>query len=242
MAEEPDMNFDIDALFDHMGPDSSDELDWNFSLRSDDVEVLEEIASELEDEFVVQLQETVEEVDAQGNISLGPPLLSVVQRAALTADEVKAIADRIQSIAADRGLVYEGVSCYEPIDAEEIFGWIAPDDAGWRLRHMTDCGLEENSDLPWAFLVVAPALDSMRSLADDLGLNGFSDRDEYDDPDENGNVGMCVFVAGRNNESELAETSTRIADIAGLHGGRLEGVQFYTREDVEEVFGGEDED
>lgn len=246
MAEDPDMSFDIDALFDHLinnlDHDINDEKDWSFTLRSDDLRVLEKVASELETEFMVQLQETVEEVDIDGNSSFGPPLLSIVQRSALAADDVKAIADRIRSIAIERGLVYEGVTCYEPIDDEELFGWLAPEDAGWRLRHMTDCGLEENADLPWAFLIVTSSLDSIKRIGDELTSSGFNDRDVYDESDEDGNFGMCVFVPGRNNELELAATSTKIADVADRNGGRLEGIQFYTREDVSEVFGGDDEE
>jgi len=241
-----DMSFDIDALFDHLinnlDHDISDEKDWTFSLRSGDLNALEQVASELEHDFAVQLQETVEEVDVDGNTSLGHPLLSIRRRAALTADEVKEIAERIRTIADQRGLVYEGVSCFEPIDEEEIFGWLPPDDAGWRLRHMTDCGLEDNAELPWAFLVLTRSSDSSNKIADELKAIGFTDHDTYDEPDEDGNCAICVFVTGRNNEVELDEASTKIATTAERHGGRLEGIQFYTREDVNEVFGEEDDD
>lgn len=46
---------------------------------------------------------------------------------------------------------------YNPIEAQVLFGWLEPDDAGWRLRHMSDCGHEDDVDLPglswWAYLV-----------------------------------------------------------------------------------------
>ena len=70
---------------------------------------------------------------------------------------------------------------------------------------MTDCGLEDNADLPWTFLVLAPDLDSTKKIAEELTTNDFKDRDEYDEPDEDGNFALCVFVAGRNNEIELGE-------------------------------------
>ncbi|WP_164102483.1 ribonuclease E inhibitor RraB [Candidatus Laterigemmans baculatus] len=245
MSEETDLSLDVDSLFDHLknnlGHELGDEKEWVFALRGEDLELLQQVAQDLEDEFIVHIQETVEEVDAEGNSSSGPPALCIVQRAALTADEVKAIAGRLQAIAAERALVYEGVTCYEPIDEEELFGWIPPDEAGWRLRNMSDCGIEENEELPWAFLLGTPSLDSMQTLADDLTSHGFSDYDVYDEPDEEGEFGLCVFVAGRNNEAELAETAAKIAEVAAARGGRLEGIQFYTREDVDHVFGEDDE-
>jgi len=240
------MRFDIDALFDHMinnlGHDINDEQDWTFSLRSGDLEALKEVAEELANEFMVQLQETVEEVDSDGNRSYGEPLLSIVRRGALRPDQLREIAERIGTIAAQRGLAYDGVSCYDPIDEEEVFGWLQPDDAQWRLRHMTDCGLEENAELPWAFLVVTPDLPCTEAIAAELTKNGFHDHDDYDEPDEEGNLGLCVFVAGRNNEWELSETCKRIMGIVERHGGRLKGVQFYSRDDMNEDAGPNDVD
>jgi len=245
MDDEPDLNFDIDALFSHMinnlDHKIEDEQDWNFRLRSNHLNELEQVAAELEPEFTLQLQESVEEVDIDGNVTLGDPMLTVVRRGALSADEVKRIAEQIQRIASERGLTYEGVDCYEPIDEEELFGWLAPEDAGWRLRHMTDCGLADNADLPWAFLVVTPTLDAARNVADALATNGFDDRDDYDEPDEEGNFGTCVFVQGRNNEFELSDSAAKISSVAESHGGSLIGIQFYTREDIAAVFGDEDE-
>jgi hypothetical protein len=245
MDHEPDLNFDIDALFEHMSDnlehDGDHELDWHFSLRSQDLSKLEVVAEELESEFLVQLQENVEEVDDHGNITLGEPMLSVIQRGAFTADDVKQIAARIQKIANSQGLIYEGVSCYEPIDEDELYGWIEPEDAGWRLRHMTDCGLEENADLPWAFLIDAPTFQAVKLMSTALESTGFDDREEYDEPNEEGRFGLCVFSQGRNNEFELQECATKITQTVEPHGGTLVGIQFYTREDVEDIFGLDDD-
>ncbi len=236
-----DMSFDIDALFDHMtknlGHDLSDEKDWTFTLRTANFASLQQAADDLQDEFVVQLQETVEEYDSAGNFSLGRPMLSVVKRAALSASDVKKIVKRIESIAQERGFDYEGVNCYDPFNDEEIFGWLIPADARWRLRHMTDCGLVENAELPWSFLVQSQDLKSIKMISSELDSNDLTDRDDYDEPDENGNFAICVFLLGRNNEIELDAMCERIAEIAERHGGQLEGVQFYTREQLNEVFG-----
>lgn len=245
MENEPDLNFDIDAIFAHMvnnlGHNIEQEQDWHFSLRSYDLDELERVAVELEQEFAVQIQENVEESDIDGNVSLGAPLLTVIQRGALTAEDVKQTASRIQQIASERGLIYEGVNCYDPIDEDELYGWIEPGDAGWRLRHMTDSGLEDNADLPWAFLIEAPTFDSVKRMSSALEAVGFEDRDEYDEPNEEGKFGLCVFCEGRNNEIELYECATKITETVEKYAGALVGIQFYTREDVEDIFINEDD-
>ena len=246
MNDEPDLSFDIDALFSHMvnnlDHNMDQEQDWHFSLRSNDLNELERVAEELEREFTIQLIENVEEVDDDGNVSLGDPELTIIRRGALSADEVKQTAARIQQIANERGLIYEGVNCYDAIDEDELFGWIDPADAGWRLRHMTDCGLEENADLPWAFLIEAPTLNSVKMISAALGASGFEDREDYDEPNEEGRFGICVFSQGRNNEVELNECAANISKTSERFGGVLVGIQFYTREDVADVFGADDED
>ncbi|MFN7289017.1 MAG: ribonuclease E inhibitor RraB, partial [Pirellula sp.] len=117
MDHEPDLNFDIDALFAHLtnnlNHDADKELDWHFSLRCNDLSKLEQVADELETKFLVHLQENVEEVDDESNVSLGDPILTIIERGAFAADDVKRIASQIQQIANDHGLIYEGVNCYE---------------------------------------------------------------------------------------------------------------------------------
>ncbi|WP_339731087.1 ribonuclease E inhibitor RraB [uncultured Gimesia sp.] len=246
MSEEPNLSFDIDALFDHMvnnlGHDLADELDWSFSLRSGNLDTLEEVAKEFEQEYLVQLYKSVEETDVDGNSSSGDPMLCIIRRAALTADEVRSLADRLGTIAAERGLVYEGTNCYEPINEEEFFGWLSPDDACWQLQQATDAGLEDNAELPWAFFVLVPDLEGMQKIAAELSTIGLNDRDDFDEPDEDDAFAVCTFVAGRNNEFELREMSTKITQVAESHGGRLEGIQFYTRDEVYEVFGDESDE
>ncbi|MGV3484638.1 MAG: ribonuclease E inhibitor RraB [Planctomycetaceae bacterium] len=245
MAEKQSIKFDIDALFrerfEQLDQPFDDEQDWIFSFRSDDLQLLEDVAEELDGEFEVDIAESVEQFDEDGNPVSGPPMLAVIRQAALTADEVKAIAQRMADIAAERGLVYEGVGCYDPVDTDELFGWLDPDEAPWRLRHMTDIGLPENAELPVVFLIATSSLESMKQVADQLDASGFKDRDEYDEPDEEGEYGLCVFTTGRNNEAELVATTTEISGIAEHHQGRLEGIQFYTREDLAHVFGVDDE-
>lgn len=245
MTEEPDLNFDIDALFEHLSNDferdGEEQLDWSFSFRSSQVPVLQQIADELEDEFRLHLQDSVDEIDVDGNVTSGDPMLVAVARGDFTVDEIKAFAEQMRSIAEAKGVRYEGVECYDAIDEEELFGWMEFDDAVWRLRHMTDIGVAEDEEMPWAFLVVAPTFERINAIAQACSAEGFGDHDEYDEPDEEGEFGMCVFVEGRNNESELAKTASRISELADSFEGCLAGIQFYTREDVEAVFGEDDD-
>ena len=244
--EDADLNFDVDALFAHLTENLEQNLDevqdWAFSFRSTDLPTLEKVGQQFEDEFMVHLQENVEEIDEKGKASIGQPLLALIQRAALTCDEVKAIAARMHKLAEEHKLIYEGVECYEPIDEEEIFGWLETDEAGWRLRHMTDCGLEDNAEIPWTFLVVSPSSAANMSITNALEAAGYDDRDDYDEPDEDGNYGTCVFIEGRNNEPELMTTTEKITKIAEQYEGRLAGIQFYTREDLIDLFGEEEDD
>ncbi len=240
-----DFRFDIDALFSHltseMGHNLEDELDWSFTLRSKDVQLLEKVCEELEDDFLSHVQDSVEEEDAAGNVVQGDPVLVLVDRGAMTAEDVKEIAGQLQTIADERGLIYEGVDCCDPIDYEEIFGWFAPEHAIARLQGMNENGLEPNVPMPWTFLLQTPSIEASKAIMESLKAADMSDVDEFDEPDEDGNFGLCVFVAGRNDETALAETLGGVAEIAESAGGALDGVQFYTRQEVEEVFGEEEE-
>jgi hypothetical protein len=243
MSDQPNLHIDIDSLFQQMGG-VVEELDWHFVFQDDDVQKLEKLANDLTDEFEMYLQDNVEEMDDDGNVTLGGPALSVVQRGELTAAEVHAIADRMQSIADERGVEFAGVDCYDPVDEDEdaIYGWIVPDDAGWRLQHMTECGLEPDAELPWTFLVTAASFEKLVAISAALDAAGFDDIDEYNEPDEDGEYGLCLFIDGRNDESELTACAEKIAAVAQNLGGCLSGIQFYTREELAEIFSVDDED
>jgi hypothetical protein len=231
MNDEEELDFDGDQ-----------ELDWSFSIRSKDIAALESLAEELDGEFDVQIQEQVEVIDMEGNRSFGEPFLSIIHRAILSPEEVKELEARIQGLAESRGLIYEGVECYDPVGSEEVFGWIAPEDAGWRLRHLTDNGLEEGAEMPWAFLVLAPDLERVQRIAEHVGKKGLDDIDLFDEPDDDGLYAICIFAPGRNDEAELESYCDTIHEIAEQYGGELLGVQFLTREQMHEMFGVEEAD
>jgi regulator of RNase E activity RraB len=220
-----------------------DEFDWSFSVRSKDVAALQSLADELVDEFDVQVHKQVEEIDMEGNSSFGDPLLSIVHRAALTSEEVEALESRIRDLAEDRGLIYDGVECYDPLDSEEVFGWIPPDSVGWRLRQLTENGLEEGAEMPWAFLLVAPDLEQVKRIATHFADRGIDDIDLFDEPDEeDGKYAICVFVPGQNDETDLENYCNTFQRVAEPLGGELIGVQFFTRDEMHEIYGIEESD
>lgn len=243
MTQEPDLSFDIDALFDHLvnnlDHDLEQEMDWMFTLRAADVATLEQ-ASELidDDEFMMYLHEHVEEIDEAGNSSEGRPLLSVIRRGALGPVEVKAIAARLSSIEGVAGLDYEGVECVDVMDENEMYGWMDLESAVWRLRSLTDSGLEQDLELPWVFLILNEELEPLQAAADAYAAAGYERCELYDEVDEEGLYGLCVLIDGSNNEQRLSQTFAAIAAIAEQHGSLLEGVQFYSEDELHS----EDED
>lgn len=239
MNEQTDFAFDIDGLFDHLveglSLDLSEPQEWVFTLRAPSTAILESIAGDLEEDFDLSIQEEVEERNAEGDIVEGMPMLSVHCVDTLTADEVKEIAARMEELAANSdGVRYEGVSCFEPIDEDEIFGWMELDDATWRLRHFTDLGLEANGEVPWAFLVAADTTDILKATDDAVVQAGFPNRRCFEQPDDEGQYAMCIFVDGRNNESELAEMHEKLTSLVATAGSELVGVQFFSAEAFED--------
>lgn len=248
MSDAPDLNFDIDALFEHLFGQSDqspgeEEMDWVFTFESNDLDTLEDIGELLDEEFNVHLQENTEIFDLDSDDSyIGPPTMTVVHRGALTCDEVKTLVARFEELAEQYQIQYCGVDCYDPVDPEEVFGWLPAEDALWRLRHWTDSGMAENEELPWAFLVLAPSLDDRDEMLQSFQDRDYADYEVFEEPDDDGQYAVCLMMEGRNNEPELGSTIQSIVGIAEGHGGKLEGVQFYSREELEMLYGDPEEE
>jgi hypothetical protein len=233
MATSPDMRFDIDALFNHMvknlGHELHSEMTWSFTLRSEDFDKLESVAESLGEEFDIHLQEEVPTIENDEEF-VGPPMLSINRTAALKPAEVKALAARIRTLADKHGLEYEGVTSYEPIDEEELFGWLDLESATWRLRHFTDTGLEEGSPMPWVFAVVSASEKVRRKISAALGAGGF-DLVQDIDPDEGEDAFLSLIRRdGTNDEAALTEcyeSVERIVNKAGGDDAEFLGVQFF---------------
>jgi hypothetical protein len=246
MDNEPDLAFDIDALFEHLvnelDHDFEDEMEWDFTFQSEDFAKLGKLAEKFEADFEVSLHHDEPDAEptddpaaiAEITASPGNSLLSVRRVAALTASEVKELAAKMATVAETEGVTYLGVSCYDPFDEDEMFGWLELEDAVWRLRHFADAGLAENEDLPWAFMIISTAADVLRNTEKAILASGFDRIRAFDEPDEEGTLGICVFVDGSNNEAELTATYERLEAIITPLDAELLGVQFFPEEAFDE--------
>jgi hypothetical protein len=240
---EPDLTMDVEALFDHLvnhlQHDLSDRLDWSFTLRSPHLDRLETVAEQLSEDFFVHVQDEVENFDADGEATSGDPMLTVYCQDALTQSQVQEIADRLTALAAEYDLVYEGVACYDPIDDDDLPGWLSPVDAALRLRSLVDGGFDVDAEIPWAFLIIFNSPDALKTTAERLNETGLNDIDIYDEQDDEGSYALCVFVAGSANECALTELAEKIEAITLQNPGELIGIQFCTREELNDS--GDDE-
>lgn len=230
---EPDLHFDIDALFDHMlnnlEHQLGDEKEWSFTFRDESLEKLTRIAQSLDDEFDVHLQEEVETYE-NDRVFMGPPLLAVIIVAALQPDEVKSLAERFTALAAEESIVYEGVGVADPFDAEAFMDWLDIEDACWRLRYFSDCGLEPGADMPYIFLIETESRAGAEAVADALNTDGL---DQTEIAEEDDATGVFVRFAGKNDEEMLRAVYARVERIAIAQHADLIGVQFFEDDDEE---------
>lgn len=240
MNQEPDLNFDVDALFDHMGVADGlavEVSDWRFRVTSPELAKLEQVADEHEEHFEFELQEEVEIFNADdGSFTMGDPMLTFCKCGEFTCQEIKALVAQVQAIATKHDLKYEGVDCYEAIDDDELMGWIPPEDAGWRIRNLTDSGLPENADLPWSFYVETESLETSEEVCVALESHGYSELELFEEPNEEGVFAICLFVEGRNNEAELNIACEKITKVLEPFAATLAGIQFFDREGFAEMF------
>ncbi len=232
----PNLSRDIDALFSHMvkdlGHDLDDPKDWTFSLRSTDLNVLTRLGEDLSEEFHVELQESVETIEDDRTVE-GPPLLSVVVTEALRPEQVKALAARFEKLAAQKGVTYEGVASYDPMDEEELFGWLSVDDAAWRLKHFEDTGLAPGAELSFIFALSADDRKHAQAVEKALLAAGIEDTEVMDD---GGEFGVMAHTLGANDEKVLRAEFEKVERVAVAAKAELLGVQFEGPE------GDEDED
>lgn len=228
MSQRPDLRFDIDALFSHMivnlDRNLEDEMEWLFTLRSPDFNKLARIADSLSAEFQIHLQEHVEVYEQDETCSPGHPLLAVVIQDALSPDEVKALAARFGELADTEGVEYEGVSCAEPFDEEEAFGWLDLEAACCRLRHFTDTGLKPGDDIPFVFLVESDDVDALKAAADAADASGMFKTQIIAGEDGGGIIIRCD---GRNDEALLTARYRQIETIAADVGADFIETQFF---------------
>ena len=235
MEHEPDLRHDVPALFrhlvDNLDADLSEPSEWHFDFRCQDAGRLESLAQSLSEDFDVYFQESVESVDESGHTTEGPPLMSVIFLDAFDQSQVQAHYDSFKSYAANHGLEYEGVSCCEAVDEEEMYGWLDLDSAIWRLRHYSDTGLKPDEYVPYMFAVQPGDL-----AAGERFIQGARSRPETDAEvieHEDGPL-WAVYIEGKNDDSYLKESYEFVDALAQKHGAELIGVQFFERESEEE--------
>ncbi|GAA4448998.1 hypothetical protein [Novipirellula rosea] len=241
-----DFHKHIDELFDHMinqlDYQTDEPLEWVFGIESSDIALLEKVGDRAPESYEWDVQEEVEHVDEEGNTTMGGPMLALRRCEALTPAQVKACVDEIDALAKQFGLELGDVTSYDPIDEDDFFDWMSLDEAHWRLRHYTDSGLEADSDLPWLFLLFAPSLEELNALTVALDTQSLGTIESYDEPDEEGQYAMCLFIEGKNNEAELTAMHDRINAIAEVNNAEIVGIQFLDQEDFNDVFGDEDDE
>ncbi len=240
------MSHDIDAYFAHLdkiGHERAEELQWVFSFRSTDFDHLTRIGESLEDEFQVHLQEEVETIE-QDRTFMGPPLLRVELVAALTPVDLKVLHDRFGALAEDEGVDYEGFTSYEPIDEEELFGWLDLEAAIWRLRHFTDNGLEEGAPVPLVLAMAGDDEASLESVGAKLEKLGYTIDGLGPAEDEPGTYVLIARCEARNEDAVIERRYREVERTATAAGATLLGAQFFDLEEegAEDDKGGDGED
>ncbi|MFZ4574679.1 MAG: ribonuclease E inhibitor RraB [Phycisphaerales bacterium] len=225
-ANQPDFSFSIDALFAHMvnnlGHKMDEPREWVFSMRGEDLDELSELADQLEDEFDVHLQPQVEEIDAAGKSTMGPPCLSVIVVDALEPGTVKELSAKFQSLAAERGLKYEGVNAYEPFDGDEFPGWMTREETTAKIPSLKE-ELDEGCGLAFVFAIAAETKAVVNAAAKMLRTEGIEDCEAVE---EDGEHGLVVRVEGEPSGVSLASAFDKLDRVAAGAGGELLGVQF----------------
>ncbi len=233
----PDLRFDIDALFDHLIKNMEHDIDtpkaWHFTLRGPKLAALERLAETLENEFRVELQESVETVEEDRTFD-GPPMLSIIVEDALRPNQVKSLSDRFEKLAKANKLDYEGVNCFDPM-SEDDSGWLSLEDASWRLRQFADFGAQESDPVNLVFAIVTGEESHAKTVVKALRAAGIQDAEVMDDE---GEYGVVVTIPSTHSESALAKAFAKVERVATDTKADFLGVQFDGTEDD----GGEDDD
>lgn len=226
---------DIDKSFDHMinnldcDPEQTEML-WIFSFRYDkDLAKLEAFGKDLVKRFAKEADFELGMVPTH-NIDDDTEwtALHLVVQTTMSRDTVKRWVRTFSALAEENGIEFEDQSCCEAIDWEEFERPMNAEDAAWRLRHFTDCGLPEGAPLHWilAFTATDPAVaDSFEGVLRDAGL-GEIERAENEEDAEDREYYIDAVLLRSNTEAGLAEQHAAAEKLASAHGVRFEGIQF----------------
>jgi hypothetical protein len=118
---------------------------------------------------------------------------------------------------------------YEEADDSVEFEWLDEQRACEELR-----AWDGSQQVPWTFLLAAPDEEVADELRAKLLSRGFADL--HGEPNDDGVWGIIVFTRGTNSERELRATWKMLSDMAGRYDCDTVGIQFYSRQEFQQIF------
>lgn len=238
MFSEPELRFNVDALYDHLTQEHTEEelaeFQWFFLFQcGQDIESLQNLGNAIADEIDTEEQfEGFEvgigplEVEGEDGSSEEVPVLILTIYDPMEREQVRAMADRLKARAEEHGVTYEGVSCGIAEEADDMMRPLNLDEALDRLNALTEMGVPPGEPMYWLFAfsgTTNPSLKSLASALEDEGFGQVSLTPEAGDPEE----GLLNALLLRSNTTEGLEEVYQLAEsLAAAHGVEFEGVQF----------------
>ncbi|MEM7474533.1 MAG: hypothetical protein AAF483_06015 [Planctomycetota bacterium] len=215
---------------------SAAELEWNLSFGSQELDRAKLFVESLDPIYESEIFYTPPTGEEPENAPALPIDINVFLPKNLSENDVKTMIGELLDSAALSGLVCNAIECGDQLEWDESLGWIEPSQACSRLKELVEILPEDSPKIPWCFLISMPSLDVIAQVKTLLSNEGLADWDEYGDADEDGRVGMSIFCVGNQETELLKNLINRISTIFAPHHGILEGVQFYTRDDLADIF------
>ena len=222
-----------DELIQQLGEPYPSGLIWMFACTADRAEAASHFASHLPSGFETQVHD-------KAAVQQGSYLVVAKHADLATPQDVRVADAAFKQLALQSGLSYLGVDVVEAIDLQdldEVMGWIEFESAPDRLTEFAALEFEPGEAVPWAFLIGAETIHDLHATAKRLQSVGYSDLELFEDVDEDGQVGLCIYVQGNGNAGDLRAECQKIERVVTATDAFPVGVQFYDRDDVGDVFG-----
>ena len=239
----------IDEVIQQLGEPFPGDLIWMFTCSVESRDEASRFASllpsEFESEFFEHGHSQPVANSSEFTLTDGVPVgyAVVAKHTALTSPVAARDADqRIKTLATQSAVNYLGVDVINAFDLEdldELMGWIEFDDAPERLSEIAALEFEVGESVPWAFLIGTESLDDLHATASHLAAVGYDDVELFEDVDEDGQVGLCIYVQGTGDAEALKVECQKVERLVAELNAFPVGMQFYDRNDVGDVFGHE---
>jgi hypothetical protein len=228
----PNFSQSVDDLFKHLAADLghrvTDTKDWLFTLRSDDKAVLEGIAESLAGEFHVRIEPVV---GPDGDADDGSEhLLGIVVRDALPPKAVKSLGKRFVALAQEHKVIFDGISCHEPADDEDLFEWVPVPVAAAQVQTLAERGVAADAPVLYQFCIVARSEKAADTFASSLAKRGYTDVELIED--ESGQPGLIVTVRGTASQVEFTTSALVLQQLMNPKSTLLVGVQLLLPDDA----------